>query len=265
MRVDEVNLLIKPLVVMVFALKFATFHCKSLAMDLRLQLQEQQQRQQHLQRDVDMERHGATSRRRWPKDRHPVPFDQRGEAWYGDLVWSRYTSVSWRITHVGRSIAGNSGVNLALRGHRASPVICWLLSGWGVGRALPWLSHWKRSHVCPKKMSETATQGLKLSKPSQCDFEMVSDPEPFVVKVWQMSTHTSHWFVNSTCSWCDFRHCWPQHGLSLHVVPFRMIWISYFGGIGGLNPTNFARSPHVSWLIHICVITTVVQAHTTNK
>ena len=47
---------------MVSALKFATFHCKSLATDLRLQQQEQQQ--QHLQRDVDMERHGATSRRR---------------------------------------------------------------------------------------------------------------------------------------------------------------------------------------------------------
>ena len=64
MRVDEVNLLIKPLFVLVSALKFATVHCKSLAMDLRLQQQEQQQRQQHLQRDVDMERHGATSRRR---------------------------------------------------------------------------------------------------------------------------------------------------------------------------------------------------------
>ena len=66
--------------------------------------------------------------------------------------------------------------------------------GWAIG---------KEAMFAPKKMSETATQGLKLSKPSRCDFEMVSDPEPFVVKVWQMLTHASHKFVNPTCSCCS--------------------------------------------------------------
>ena len=68
MRVDVVNILVKPLFerlfVIVSAFEICQFHCKSLAVDLRLQQQEQQQRQQHLQRDVDMERHGATNRRR---------------------------------------------------------------------------------------------------------------------------------------------------------------------------------------------------------